>query len=224
MKLINYTGNKSKKGIYQIGFETHDKVYIGSTSYIRKRKEYHLRHLNAGTHPSPYLQHVYNIHKDSCYFEVIEVTDDLFNREQWYLDNYNNLLNICTVAGKPPGPNDYTKVSASLKKYYANKNEGLYLEIKELIEQGLGAREIVKQKQCSTKTVSKVRKMFDLDYDNKTLSIKSIKAIKRYFKFIKFKELRRGLKAQVYTKLAQKYQCSKDILKDIARNKIYKNI
>ena len=224
MKLINYTGNKSKKGIYRIGFDTYNKVYIGSTSYIRKRKEYYLRHLKAGTHPSPYLQNVYNIHKDSCYFEVLEITSDLFEREQWYLDNYNNLLNICKVAGKPPGPNDYSRVSKSLKQYYANKNQSLYLEIKELIKQGLSHPEIVKQKGCSTKTVSKVREMFDLEYNTKTLPIKSIKTIKRYFRFINFKELRRGLKAEVYNKLTQKYKCSKTIIKDIARNKIYKNI
>jgi DNA-directed RNA polymerase specialized sigma24 family protein len=63
---------KDKSGIYKISFLTTDRVYIGSSINIRKRKNSHLSELRRGIHQNSMLQNAYNKYgENNMIFTVI---------------------------------------------------------------------------------------------------------------------------------------------------------
>ena len=92
-------------GIYKIGFKNYNKFYIGSSVNINRRKYDHLKLLRKNKHQTPYLQHVFNKHKeDNIFFEIIYICDEqeLPLKEQYYFDLYKPLLlNHNFIAGRP---------------------------------------------------------------------------------------------------------------------------
>jgi len=90
--------------VYKLSFTGCDKVYIGSTFNLERRKTFHLRDLRVNKHSNQYLQECYNTYGEDCItFEVLEVIDNLstgktylLTREKHYLDSFNKecLLNI----------------------------------------------------------------------------------------------------------------------------------
>lgn len=96
-------------GIYKITNIINNKIYIGSSNNIYKRKREHFSSLKNGTHCNIHLQRAYNIHgKSNFKFEVVEVCEekDLLKIEQIYLDKYFdkgiNCYNENPIACKPP--------------------------------------------------------------------------------------------------------------------------
>lgn len=80
---------KLKSGVYKITNIINNKVYVGSSVNIIKRKSAHRCMLRDGTHSNEHLQSAYNKYgKDSFVFEVIEYStkDNLINREQYWID------------------------------------------------------------------------------------------------------------------------------------------
>jgi group I intron endonuclease len=80
-----------KSGIYKITNEVTGKFYIGSSKDVDFRWIIHTRHLKANTHCNPKLQHSWNFYgEDKFTFMVLErvSTDQLFIREQYYLDTF----------------------------------------------------------------------------------------------------------------------------------------
>ncbi len=73
MKLINYSGNQNKSGIYCIRNLINNKVYIGSTKCsFESRKNRHLRNLKNNTHYNEYMQNSWNKYGDDNFnFEVL---------------------------------------------------------------------------------------------------------------------------------------------------------
>jgi len=87
-------------GIYKITNTANSKIYIGSTTRLKDRFNFHQSLLNRGSHHSVYLQRSFDKHIDVNFdFEVIECImikdrDYILEREQYYIDllkpEYNN--------------------------------------------------------------------------------------------------------------------------------------
>lgn len=87
------------KGIYHI-IDKRGKQYIGSSKDIDKRLRKHLNSLRRGDHHNIYLQRAFKKYGEDFFtFEAIEETDLLFEREQWHIDNTEDLYNIGAVGG-----------------------------------------------------------------------------------------------------------------------------
>ena len=86
-------------GIYKITFNGTNKCYIGSSFNIATRKTTHLNYFSNNNHHSVKLQNAFNKYGiDNLIFEVIEecfdvTRDELFEREQFYIDKYNSFSN-----------------------------------------------------------------------------------------------------------------------------------
>jgi len=91
------------QGIYAIINKTNGKRYIGSSIDVEKRFKNHLVTLRKGKHHNIKLQRAYNKHGENNFINnIIEEClerDDLFNREQWYLDNTICDYNVSPTAG-----------------------------------------------------------------------------------------------------------------------------
>ena len=84
---------QNRSGVYFIKNIIDNKIYIGSSQNLRKRKNSHLCKLRKNKHHCSHLQYAFNKHgEDNFIFIEIEYTDNLLNREQYYLDNANHDL------------------------------------------------------------------------------------------------------------------------------------
>jgi group I intron endonuclease len=76
-----------------------NEVYIGSTSRLDKRIEIHKLDLHKNKHHSYLLQESFNKYgEENFLIEILEIVDnklDLTKREQYYIDSYNSVFNIC---------------------------------------------------------------------------------------------------------------------------------
>jgi group I intron endonuclease len=87
-------------GIYKIVNTKNQKFYLGSSKNIEKRWWRHKSDLRTGKHHNTHLQRAWNKYGEQHFvIEVIELTEKLLEREQYYLDNllpeYNIGLNAC---------------------------------------------------------------------------------------------------------------------------------
>lgn len=90
-----------KSGIYKIINIINNKCYIGSAKNIVYRWRRHKQLLRKNVHHSILLQRAWNKHKsDNFRFEIVENTENLISREQYYLDLLHPEYNICKIAGK----------------------------------------------------------------------------------------------------------------------------
>lgn len=92
-------------GIYKITSPS-GKFYIGSSANMHNRWLAHKTLLNRKKHHSFYLQRASNKYGiDSLSFEVVELCDieELFSREQFYIDSLNPAYNVCRIAGSSRG-------------------------------------------------------------------------------------------------------------------------
>lgn len=82
---------KINPGIYKITNTNNEKIYIGSTIYLNRRKSAHFRDLEKNKHSSIHLQRAWNKYSGLGFiFEVLESCQDdkkiIIEREQHYLD------------------------------------------------------------------------------------------------------------------------------------------
>ena len=83
-------------GIYAIRHAASGRVYIGSTRNFVKRWELHRWHLDQGTHHCSYLQRCWTKHGTNAFaWVVLEPTNDLLSREQFWIE-YFDALNSAT--------------------------------------------------------------------------------------------------------------------------------
>jgi group I intron endonuclease len=93
------------KGVYSIECSVDNKIYIGSSVNIDQRWSNHKKDLKKGTHHSYLLQIAWDkFGGDNFIFSVLEETEDMYTREQFYMDKYkshdkNFGYNICPIAG-----------------------------------------------------------------------------------------------------------------------------
>lgn len=122
-------GVKCKGGIYQIRNTLNNKVYVGSTIDLNKRKRQHFNNLKGNKHSNKHLQSSYNKYNYGNFiFEIIEYVEDknkLLEREQYWIDKLNVCddnygYNISPTAGNCLG----VKASEETKKKMSKKNKG----------------------------------------------------------------------------------------------------
>ena len=90
------------KGIYKIYCTTEDKYYIGSSININRRWSEHRRELNRNAHRNKYLQLDWDAYGDESFeFNVLELTENLIVREQYWINRYTNTYNIATNCYNP---------------------------------------------------------------------------------------------------------------------------
>jgi len=98
-----------KPGIYAIRHIESEKVYVGSASNISKRWHRHRKDLRLGRHPNKHLQAAWTMYgEDAFVFEVLELTNDLDIREQFWMDymectNPKKGYNYCPIARSTHG-------------------------------------------------------------------------------------------------------------------------
>jgi group I intron endonuclease len=116
-------------GIYKITNTKNNKIYVGSSLDMKKRREKHFWMLEKGIHDNKFLQSSYNKDgKESFVFEIVEFCDerDLVEKENYYiLENKTNDMNygynLCLVSDKRRNRvSDKTKTQ--LSKYNLKKN------------------------------------------------------------------------------------------------------
>lgn len=82
------------KGIYKITNTKNNKVYIGSSSNLKRRSQTHLTKLRCDRHTSPHLQAAFNKYGQSSFkFQIIEEVnsdEELIPREQYWCDFYKS--------------------------------------------------------------------------------------------------------------------------------------
>lgn len=84
---------ESRPGIYVIQNMFNNKVYIGSTTNILRRKKEHFRRLIKGNHCNCYLQAAYNKYENLLEFDVLEYCEVLCLP---YMEQYWFNLTLCT--------------------------------------------------------------------------------------------------------------------------------
>lgn len=115
-------------GIYQFKNTVNNKIYIGSSTELDKRKENHIYSLRKGTHHSVYFQRAWDKYgEESFKYEILELLDDdtttkeLLEREQFWLDKTKCYeaergYNILKIAGSNKGFKMSAESRAKLSK------------------------------------------------------------------------------------------------------------
>jgi len=87
-----------KQGVYKILNLLNGNLYIGSTKMtFLKRYHHHISMLRNNKHKNAHLQNAFNKYGENNFsFEILEICskENCLLREQYYLDNNNNLYNI----------------------------------------------------------------------------------------------------------------------------------
>lgn len=120
-------------GVYKITRRVdgkEDKVYVGSSTNIKRRWKTHFGTLKNGTHKNLHLQRSYDQYGDECFFyEIIECVSpnkkDLMQAEQYWMDFYES-YNI--EKGYNVSPSAYTtlgfKYSQETKELFSKQRKG----------------------------------------------------------------------------------------------------
>lgn len=93
-------------GVYKIGFIGSKNFYIGSSTIsIRIRFSRHFSDLKSQKHYNKILQKAYNKYQGLITLEILEVcsSEECLSKEQYYIDLYNPVYNICKIAGNTLG-------------------------------------------------------------------------------------------------------------------------
>lgn len=155
------------QGIYKITCLPEDRVYIGSSTEIAKRWQRHIRTLNYATHHNYKLQIDWDCYGDESFtFEVIEETDQLIEREKFWLDIYfKGSYNIHNSSNNPM--RDLAVKQKRLDKIYqkygnmsggfAKLDNDKVIKIIELINEGNDNNTIGKEFDCHMSTVRAIR-------------------------------------------------------------------
>lgn len=110
-------------GIYKLVNNKTKDFYVGSSKNIGKRWKRHLRDLNKNKHCNIILQRIYNKHGNIFTLEIIEITQDLLQREEYWISELQPKYNIGSIGGgdnitKHPNREELTKkLSISLKEW-----------------------------------------------------------------------------------------------------------
>lgn len=98
--------NNLNSGLYLISNKSTGKVYIGSSSNLRKRRLTHMRQLRNGNHHNVYLQRAFNKYGESDFHFCVLLyirKEELFNSERLWIDCLKEvgypLYNIGSVSG-----------------------------------------------------------------------------------------------------------------------------
>lgn len=129
-------------GIYKITCTVNNKIYIGSSENIRKRKWSHYNDLRKGIHDNRHLQRAWNKYSETVFtFETVEIVEKtlLLETEQVWLDKtkcYDNKIgfNISKKANSTIGIKlPRSAIIKKSKKWIITSPDGNFFRIKNLI-------------------------------------------------------------------------------------------
>lgn len=96
-----------KPGIYAIRQRQSGKCYVGRAGNISKRWHIHRKNLNSAQHKNLHLQAAWvKYGADSFDWIILELTTNLTEREQFWMDTcncYQNGFNVCPIARRSRG-------------------------------------------------------------------------------------------------------------------------
>lgn len=91
--------DKMNSGIYIIKNIKNNKIYVGSSSDLKRREKYHFNMLLNNKHDNSYLQRSYNKYgRESFIFEIIEYIDrkdNLLDKENYWIKYYDSNNRSC---------------------------------------------------------------------------------------------------------------------------------
>ncbi len=105
--------------MYQIINSINGHFYIGSTYDFRVRRNRHLFNLRRGTHENDHLQKAFNLYGEEAFRFILiealepEYDEQLWAREQYYIDQLQPVYNIAPKAGGTIG---YKMTAEQLEK------------------------------------------------------------------------------------------------------------
>lgn len=105
-------------GVYIIRNSSNGKVYVGSSSDLKRRRSEHFRDLSKGMHFNPYLQASWNKYGKHCFQWIVLVScnsSELLTKEQRILDNYIENLGWESLYNIQPTVNSNLGKSYSLE-------------------------------------------------------------------------------------------------------------
>jgi len=159
-------------GIYRLNLPGRY-YYIGSSTNIQKRTDAHLQLLRDNKHINPFLQNVFNKHKD-CTVDILEEVSEnvLLETEQKYLNTHygkEGCLNMCPTAKKPPIRG---KQKTSTRKKISESKKGWQPTKETIFNMTVAARkrvsnpEVIKNMKLAFRNRVNKRKAFYLIYNN----------------------------------------------------------
>ena len=115
-----YQQYKNQSGIYKLTIN--NKFYIGSAKNIGIRLSKHLLDLERNLHHSIYLQRAWNKYQD-INIEIIEICDNIIEREQYYIDTLQPHFNLCKNATNCNGIKRSENHKNKISEHHKNNKE-----------------------------------------------------------------------------------------------------
>lgn len=153
------------QGIYRISCSQESEVYIGSSKDIESRWWHHKWLLNNNKHHSYKLQMAWNAYGDESFiFEILEETDDIISREQYWIDSVWPLCyNILNKAGNNFSEDNIKAMLDSRfakRESYGTGNTLTETQAKEIIKRlnaGEPQKDIVKDYNIAANSISSIK-------------------------------------------------------------------
>lgn len=153
-------------GIYIIKNTITNKFYIGSSSNIKKRFKVHKRMLKTNIHHSIHLQRAFNKYGEKNFdFIILELTDDLLNREQYHINTLLPDYNIAKNSKSPMKGRVHSQISIEKMKKairpkgidHGSYGKKLSIEhIKKLQKKKIGSKRTQATKDKMSKTAKNI--------------------------------------------------------------------
>lgn len=146
-------------GIYKIINLTNNKIYIGSSKSLNKRKVEHFSRLRVNAHSNKKLQRSFNKYGEQNFkFETLEFNNEsnLISREQYYIDTLNPEFNICKIAGRITGLIRTKNWRDKISKSHIGKKASIETRLKQS-KAKLGKSPSNKGIKCSEETKQKIK-------------------------------------------------------------------
>lgn len=125
-------------GIYCITNKITGDRYIGSSVNINRRFKKHRTELRHNKHSNPILQRAFNKYgEDAFYFGIVEICENIIEREQQYLDTKEFKYNICEIAGSP-GSRPCSEETRAKLRITSSKRKGFKLSLEARRNQSIG--------------------------------------------------------------------------------------
>lgn len=115
-----YQKYKNQCGIYQLTIN--NKFYIGSAKNIGIRLSKHLLDLERNKHHSIYLQRAWNKYQNID-VEIIEICNDIIEKEQYYIDVLKPDFNLCMNAANCEGIKRSENHKNKISEHHKNNKE-----------------------------------------------------------------------------------------------------
>lgn len=115
-----YQQYKNQSGIYKLTIN--NKFYISSAKNIGIRLSKHLLDLERNLHHSIYLQRAWNKYQN-INIEIIEICDNIIEREQYYIDTLRPHFNLCKNATNCNGIKRSENHKNKISEHHKNNKE-----------------------------------------------------------------------------------------------------